>query len=144
MRLLIATPLKVVIYAANVVHVRGEDPSGAFGILEREEDLLTTLTLSVVSWRFRDGREGHCAVRGGVLTMSGGASVSIATREAIVGTDLDQLEHEVLRKFRQETEHETAARTGVERLHLAAIRQMISYLQPGRRVVFDTRHGPTQ
>lgn len=144
MRLLITTPLKVVIDVPDIVHVRGEDQSGAFGMLDREEDLLTMLTLSVVSWRHRDGREGHCAVRGGVLTMTGGTSVSIATREAIVGTDLVQLEHEVLRKFRETTEQETAARAGVEQLHLAAIRQMINYLQPGRRASFHARHRPSR
>ena len=80
-------------------------------------DFLTALAVSVVSWRLADGGERYCAVRRGVLRCSGGSEVAIATRQAILGDDLDQLEDVVLADFRRAVEAERAART--ESLQLA-------------------------
>jgi F-type H+-transporting ATPase subunit epsilon len=131
MRLVITTPTEAVLDAADVAAVRAEDASGSFGILDGHADLLTALAVSVLSWRGRDGRDGHCAVRGGVLTVSGGRRVSVATREAVVADDLERLEHEVLARFRRAAEEEATARAGSTRLHLAAIKKMLAYLRPG-------------
>jgi F-type H+-transporting ATPase subunit epsilon len=132
MRLVITTPTEAVLDADDVVAVRAEDASGRFGILDGHADLLTALAVSVLSWRRRDGGEGHCAVRGGVLTVSGGERVSVATREAVVADDLDRLEHEVLARFRRNADEEATARAGSARLHLAAIKKILAYLRPGR------------
>ncbi|HYH20960.1 MAG TPA: F0F1 ATP synthase subunit epsilon [Azospirillum sp.] len=133
MDLVITTPTSVAARVADVAHVRAEDASGAFGILTGHADLLTALTVSVVSWRCADGREGHCAVRGGVLTVSEGRHIAVATREAVVGDDLRVLEHDVLARFRQAREDEGEARTGARRMHLAAVRHILAYLRPERR-----------
>lgn len=132
MKLVITTPTAVVADRDGVVHVRAEDASGAFGILPRHADFLTALTVSVVSWRHADGSEGHCAVRGGVLTVSGGRRVAVATREAAVGEDLHRLEAEVLTRFRRAAEEEEAARADLSRLRVAALRQILGYLRPER------------
>ena len=133
MRLVITTPTAVAATVKGVRHLRAEDPSGAFGILPGHADLLTALTISVVSWRLDNGREGHCAVRGGVLTVTGGESVSVATREAVVGDDLPTLERNVLTRFRLAHEEEREALTAARRMHLAAVRQILAYLRPERR-----------
>ena len=132
MRLVIATPVLVATDIDDAVAVRAEDASGKFGILNRHADLLTVLAISVLSWRRRDGREGHCAVRGGVLSVNGGKTVSVATREAVVSDDLVKLEHEVLTRFRRTGEEEKAARAASARLYLAAVRRMLAYLRPER------------
>ena len=139
MELVITTPTSVAARVGDVAHLRAEDASGAFGILPGHADLLTALSVSVVSWRTADGREGHCAVRGGVLTVSDGTRIAVATREAVVGDDLHALEHEVLARFRQSREEEGEARTGARRLHLAAVRHILAYLRPERRAT-----GPLQ
>lgn len=132
MRLVVTTPTEVIAEIGDVIAVRAEDASGLFGILEGHADLLTVLAISVLSWRARDGRERHCAVRGGVLTITGGKRVAVATREAVVSDDLDRLEGEVLERFRQTREIEQVARASSQRLHLAAIRRMLAYLRPER------------
>ena len=99
MKLRITLPTAVVAEFDDVLHVRAEDASGAFGILPRHADLLTVLATSVVSWRHANGTEGHCAVRGGVLMVSGGERIAIATREAVVGDDLVHLESRCSRRF---------------------------------------------
>ena len=77
-----------------------------------------------------------CAVRRGVLSVTKGNEVAIATREAIAGDDLDRLEHVVLAQFREAVEAERAARTESLRLQMQAIRQIVRYLRPERPGLF--------
>jgi F-type H+-transporting ATPase subunit epsilon len=135
MRLLITTPTAVVVDEANVTAVRAEDESGGFGILQGHADFLTALAVSVVSWR-TDGVQRFCAVRRGVLSVTGGAEVAIATRQAVVGDDLDHLETVVLAEFRNAAEAERAARTESLKLQMKAIRQIVRYLRPERPGMF--------
>lgn len=130
MRLLITTPTAVVVNESSVSSVRAEDDSGSFGILKGHADLLTALNISIINWHAADGRVHYCAVRRGVLTVTGGADVAIATREAIVGEDLDQLEEIVLTEFRKRSETERASRTETLQLQMRAIRQIVQYLRP--------------
>ena len=121
MRLLITTPTAIVVDDRNVVAVRAEDESGSFGILRGHAEFLTALTVSVVSWHHGDSRHRFCAVRRGVLSVSSGTEVAIATRE---------LEQVVLRQFREAVESERKARTEHLRLQMKAIRQIVRYLRP--------------
>jgi F-type H+-transporting ATPase subunit epsilon len=136
MRLLITTATAVVVDEPNAVAVRAEDESGSFGILPGHADFLTALTVSVVSWRRTDGARRFCAVRRGVLTVSRGTQVAIATREALVGDDLDHLEHLVLANFRDNAEAERSARTASLQLQMKAIRQIVQCLRPERPGAF--------
>ncbi len=97
---------------------------------------LTALTVSVVSWRRADGRQRFCAVRHGVLSVTDGSEVAIATREAIAGDDLARLERVVLAQFREELEAERTARTESLQLQMQAIRQIVRYLRPERPSIF--------
>jgi F-type H+-transporting ATPase subunit epsilon len=132
MRLLISTPTTVVIDDTDVAAVRAEDESGSFGILHGHADLLTALTVSVVSWHRYDGRQLFCAVRRGVMSVIRGSEIAIATREAISGDDLNHLEQVVLAQFRDTVEAERAARTESLALQMKAIRQILRYLRPER------------
>lgn len=133
MKLVVTTPTAIVADLEDIAHLRAEDPSGGFGILPGHADFLTALGISVLVWRRRDGSEGYCAVRGGVLTVEAGERIAVATAEAVVGDDLDRLEHEVLAGFRRTETGEEAARTGARHLHLTAVRHMLGYLRPDRR-----------
>jgi F-type H+-transporting ATPase subunit epsilon len=136
MRLLITTPTAVVIDDPNVAAVRAEDETGSFGILNSHADFLTALTVSVVSWHHADDHRRFCAVRRGVLSVTKGSEVAIATREAIPGDDLDHLEQVVLAQFREALEAERTARTKSLQLQMKAIRQIVSYLRPERPGAF--------
>ena len=142
MRLIIATPMAVVVDTPDVAHVRAEDDTGAFGILEHHADFLTVLALSVVSWRNHAGREHYAAVRGGVLSVAGGRQIRVATREAVASDDLHELETAVLGGFREETGAEQEARATAARLQVAAIRQICRYLRAERAPAFAARLGP--
>jgi F-type H+-transporting ATPase subunit epsilon len=131
-RLIVTTPLVIVTQADGVAHVRAEDDTGAFGILRGHADFLTALAISVVTWRDEHGTEHHIAVRGGVLEVTGGDSISVATREAVADDDLHRLETEVVAGFLRRNDEEAAARTDAQRLYLAAIRQIYRFLRPDR------------
>ena len=91
------------------------------------------LAISVLTWREARGRERHVAVRGGMLSVQGGEDVLVATPEAVPGEDLQRLESEVLARFRRQLEEEREAHTESERLHVAAIRQIMRLLRPEMR-----------
>lgn len=132
MRLTVTTPLAVIVEAGGIAHLRAEDETGAFGILPGHADFLTALAISVASWRDKEGAEHHVALRGGMLQVRDGRTITIATREAIAGDDLSRLESEVLAAFRRQSEDERAARTDAQRLYLAAIRQICRFLKSER------------
>lgn len=133
MRLRIVTPLSVVVDEEGVLSIRARDASGSFGVLPGHADFLTSLAISVVSWRGSEGHQRVCAVRGGVFSVSGGRDVAIATREAVAGDDLATLDRAVLARFQEDKEAEKSERTDATRLHLAAIRQIMRHLRPDRR-----------
>jgi F-type H+-transporting ATPase subunit epsilon len=133
MKLTVTTPLSMIAEAGDVVHLRAEDQTGAFGILPGHADFLTVLALSVATWRDAKGAEHHVAVRGGLLQVDGGQRIAIATREAVASDDLHLLETEVLTAFHRRNEEELAARTDAQRLYLSAIRQICSFLKSERQ-----------
>lgn len=132
MRLIVTTPLSVLIDADDVRHVRAEDETGTFGIMPGHADFLTVLAVSVVSWRNGDGKEHQIAVRGGVLMIRGGDCVEIAAREAIGEDTLSRLGSAVLERLRKTESSEKEARVSVTRLQLAAMRYVQRYLDAGR------------
>lgn len=132
MKLAVTTPLAIVTEVEDVAHLRAEDETGAFGILPGHADFLTALAVSVVSWRDRAGAEHHLAVRGGMLEVRGGDRITIATREAVAGDDLQRLLTDVVVAFRRGQEEERKARADAQRLYLAAIRQICRFLRSER------------
>jgi len=134
MRLLVLTPQAVVV-DCEVVHVRAEDESGAFGVLDRHANLITALTISVLVYRDRDGREHFVAVRGGLLTVKDGARTHVLTREAVASDDLPSLERDVLTRFRRNAANEERARGEAGKLEGALLRRVADYLHVERRGV---------
>ncbi|RMF03719.1 MAG: F0F1 ATP synthase subunit epsilon [Alphaproteobacteria bacterium] len=135
MRLLVTTPMSVIVDADDVRHVRAEDETGAFGILPGHAGFLTVLALSVITWRNHKDDEHHVAVRGGVLMVRDGDLVEVATREAVGEDTLHALGQAVLDRFREEAQAEAESRVSASRLHLAAIRQLQRYLEADRQPV---------
>jgi F-type H+-transporting ATPase subunit epsilon len=136
MRLLITTPTSIVVDQEDVLAIRAEDESGGFGILPGHADFLTALTVSVVSWHCTEPPRQFCAVRRGVLSVTGRNEVAIATRAAILSDDLARLEHVILAQFREDLEAERTARTESVQLQMRAIRQIVRYLRPTRPGIF--------
>ncbi len=135
MRLQIVTPLSVAVDAPDVRALRAEDASGHFGILPGHAEFLSSLAISVVAWNTVDGTPHYCAVRGGMISVSNGEDITIATREAVPGEDLATLEADVLARFRAAQEVERTERVESTRLQLNAIRMIMRHLRPDTRGV---------
>ncbi len=86
-----------------------------------------------MSWKRGDGTRHYCAVRRGVLSVTAGCDIAIATREAVTGDDLATLDEVVLGRFRTDLETERAGRVESTRLQLNAIRRIVSQLRPAGR-----------
>ena len=136
MRLDITTPFTAVLQTDAAAHIKAEDSSGAFGILQGHADFITVLEVSVLTWRDGQDREHYVALRGGMLSVRDGNAVIVATPEAVAGEDLRRLEADVITRFQHQLDEERAAHTAALRLHLAAIRQIMRLLRP------EPGHGP--
>ncbi len=96
-----------------------------------EERLAEAVRQRAARRREAGGRSGYCAVRNGILTVSGGKDVAVATREAHVSDDLDELEGMVLAGYRQHRDAERSSRTASAKLRMQAIRHMVESLRGG-------------
>jgi len=132
MKLVITTPFAVAIEENDVAALQAEDGTGRFGILPDHADLLAALVPSVISWQRGDGVMRYCAVHGGILTMADGNAISVSSRDAVPGDDLETLETEVVARFTRRRSEEETARIATERMILAALRQIIAFIRPDR------------
>lgn len=129
LHLLISTPQQVLVDCADVLSLRAEDASGCFGLLPGHVDFLTVLTPSVLRWQHVGGAQGFCAVRGGVLSLSG-RELRIACREGVIGDHLDVLEARIHASRTAQLDSARQARVEHLRLHTQAVRQLVRYLRP--------------
>ncbi len=132
MKLLVTTPLAVVVDAQNVRYVRAEDSTGAFGILQGHADFLSVLGVSVITWQDNDNVEHHVVVRGGLLTVREGNHIEVATRQAEVDDSLAELGRTILQRFQADEAAQQSQRIRATKMHLAAIRQLQRYLETHR------------
>ncbi len=130
LRLVISTPTALLVDVAEVGSLRAEDASGGFGVLPGHAEFVTALADHVLRWRGADGHAHYCAVRGGVMTVRGGATVRVACRHGVLGDDLAKLEAEVRATAAARAAGESRARVEQTRLHAYAVRQLVRYLRP--------------
>lgn len=135
MKLSIVTPLDVAVQEDGILALRAEDASGGFGILPGHADFMTSLAIAVVDWKRADGSRHYCAVRGGLLSVTDGQEIAIATRQAVPGADLLTLQDVVLARFRTDLDSERKARADSTALEIAAIRQIMRRLAPHKGAV---------
>lgn len=132
MRLVISTPFSIAIDESDVTLIEAEDSTGRFGVLPQHADLLAVLVPSVIHWQHEDNRHRYCAVHGGILTVQDGEVVSVSSRDAVPGDDLEKLESEIVTRFTRRREEERAARVATERMMLSALRQIMAFIRPAR------------
>jgi len=129
MKLTVTTPARVVVDTDDVAALRAEDASGSFGLLPGHADLLTVLVPTVITWRDAAGRAHYVAVRGGVLSVRAGASIAVATRQAVAGDDFDALDVALAQVMEAARDEEAQARSEALGLEAAAVRHLERYLQ---------------
>lgn len=142
LHLSIATPASVLFDSAQVVALRAEDETGSFGILPGHAAFLTVLVPCVLRWHGADGVPHFCAIKQGVLRVSGGREVTIACREGVLGDSLDLLEAQVRTARAAQLDAVRRARVDETRLHAQAVRQLLHYLRPSAGTAHEGGNTP--
>ncbi len=129
MRLKILTPIQVKVDTL-VTKIVAEAPNGAFGLLPRHVDFVSQLVTGILSYESEDGTERFAALNGGTLVKID-ETVTVTTRNAILGDDLNALQQKVHDEFHQVGEHEREARAALARLEAGMVRRFMELEKAG-------------
>ena len=123
--------LEVYVPAARLVKtdvrkISAEGAHGAFTLLPRHIDMVTTLAPGLLFYVDDAGGERVIGIDEGTLVKCG-ATVRVAVLDAVEGDDLATLRDQVARRFLALDDSERAARTALARLEAGAIRGMMEF-----------------
>ncbi|MEO8410616.1 MAG: F0F1 ATP synthase subunit epsilon [Propionivibrio sp.] len=122
MRLEILLPYKVFAEKTNVLRIVAESRSGSFGLLPERLDCAAALAPGILIYETAAEGEAFLAVDEGVLVKTG-HEVRVSVRNALGGTDLDQLRAAVEEEFVKLDEQEQSMRSVLAKLESGFIRR---------------------
>ena len=114
----------------EVARIKGEADNGWFGLLEKHVDFVTALVPGILTLQARGEPEEYLAVDHGILVKCG-REVSVSTRNAVRGTNLEQLRRDVETQFRERAEREKKARTYEAKLEADLVRRLLEVEKNG-------------
>lgn len=123
MRLTVRMPSEV-LFEEEVSRIRAEAGNGWFGILPKHVDFATALVPGVLTFQPRGRVEEYLAIDHGILVKCG-PEVSISTRNAVRGKNLELLKKNVETQFREREEREKEARALEAKLEADLVRTMM-------------------
>lgn len=123
MRLTVWLPAEVLLQE-EVTRIRAEADNGWFGLLPRHVDFVTALVPGILTFQPRGKPQEYLAVDRGILVKCG-PEVSVSTRNAVRGTDLERLKHDVEAQFREREEQERKARAFEAKLESDLVRRLL-------------------
>jgi F-type H+-transporting ATPase subunit epsilon len=123
MKLQIRLPAQV-LFEEEVSRIRAEAENGWFGLLPKHIDFVTALVPGVLTFQPHGQPEEYLAVDRGVLVKCG-TEVSVSTRQAFRGTNLDQLKQQVESQFLALRERDQAARALEAKLEADLVRRLL-------------------
>ena len=123
MRLTVWLPTEILMQE-EVTRIKAEAPNGWFGLLPRHIDFVTVLVPSVLAFVRPGGTEEYLAIDQGILVKCG-PEVSVSTRAAVRGTNLEQLKRDVEARFQAEGEREKKAFASEVKLEADLVRGLL-------------------
>ena len=123
MRLKVLLPTEILL-DQQVKKVVAEAQNGSFGILPRHIDFVASLVPSVVVYVDAQGSERFLGIDEGTLVKCAD-DVSISTRNAVPGDDLQTLRDVVRSRFLELDDRERSARSALARLEAGVVRRFI-------------------
>ena len=123
MRLRILTPTKKLV-DEDVNKISAEGGGGAFTLLPRHQDLTSLLVPGLLAFVDQADREVFVALDEGVLIKIG-PEVTVSTRSAVRGPDLERLRQVVEEEFLVLDEREKKARTAAARIEAGFVRKFL-------------------
>ncbi len=109
-----------------VTRIVAETREGSFGLLPQRLDCVAALAPGILIYETEAGGEVCVAVDEGVLIKTG-PDVFVSVRNAIAGTDLDQLREAVEREFLHLDDQEQRVRTALAKMESGLIRRMANF-----------------
>jgi F-type H+-transporting ATPase subunit epsilon len=123
MRLTVWLPTEILM-REEVVRIRAEAENGWFGMLPKHIDFVTALVPSVLIFQAKDKAEEYLAIDHGILVKCG-PEVSVSTRNAVRGTNLEQLKKSVEEQFIAQEEREKKALAFEAKLEADLVRRLL-------------------
>ena len=126
MNLKILLPFQVFAERAGVLRVVADTHQGSLGLLPHRLDCVAALSPGILIYETVAEGEVYVAVDEGVLVKTG-LDVLISVRNAIRGTDLDQLHVMVEREFLSLNERERNVRSVMAKMESGLIHQLVEF-----------------
>jgi F-type H+-transporting ATPase subunit epsilon len=123
MRLKVQLPAELLL-DEEVIRIKEEAENGWFGLLPKHVDFVTALVPGVMTFHPAGKPEEYLAIDQGILVKCG-AEVSVSTRNAVRGTNLDQLKTAVEQQFLAQQEREKTARALEAKLEADLVRRLL-------------------
>ena len=125
----ILLPFQVFAEKQDVKRIVAHTLQGSFGILPRRLDCAAVLAPGILTYETEADGEVFVAVDQGVLVKAG-PDVLVSVRNAIGGTNLDELHEAVKKEFLTVDEQEKTVRSVLARMESGLLRSLMEF-QPG-------------
>ena len=126
MNLKVLLPFQIFAEKTGVVRIVAETREGSFGLLPHRRDCVASLAPGILIYETKAQGEVYVAVDGGVLVKSG-LDVLVSVRNAIGGTDLNQLRDSVEQEFLNLNEREQSVRSVMAKMESGFIRRLAEF-----------------
>jgi len=123
MKLTVWLPTEVLL-EEPVVRIKAEAENGWFGLLPHHVDFVTALVPGILTFERPGVAEEYLAVDHGILVKCG-SDVSVSTRNAVRGTNLEELQRDVEKQFREREEQEKKTRAFEAKLETDLVRRLL-------------------
>lgn len=125
MHLTVLLPTEILLDAVDVSKIVAEAQDGFFCLLPRHVDFVAALVPGILGiWR--GNQEQVLAVDAGTLVKCG-HQVRISCPHAVIGASLEQLQGDMHRVFRQQSEDQKQALSALARLEAGALRRFMEF-----------------
>jgi len=126
MNLKVLLPFQIFAEKTSVSRIVAETREGSFGLLPHRLDCVAALAPGILIYENEAEGEVFVAVDEGVLIKTG-FDVLVSVRNAIGGTDLDQLREAVEREFLNLNEREQRVRSVIAKIESGFIRRLAEF-----------------
>ena len=129
MKLTVRLPAEILL-EEDVTRIKAEADNGWFGLLEKHVDFVTALVPGILTFQARGKPEEYLAIDHGILVKCG-REVSVSTRNAVRGANLEELRSDVETQFCELDERDKKARAYEAKLEADLVRQLLEVEKHG-------------
>jgi F-type H+-transporting ATPase subunit epsilon len=123
MNLKVLLPFQIFAEENGVTRIVAETRAGSFGLLPHRQDCVAEMVPGILIYESEAGGEVFLAIDEGILVKTG-LNVLVSVRNAIGGTDLNQLREAVEREFVNLNEREQNVRSVMDKMESGFIRRI--------------------